>query len=73
MAEGDTRTTDTGKLLLFSYRTKLNTCLALSLLRHYLCMQFFVQWTGMYNIINKEMRSIGSAHVFCIHLVIFKK
>ena len=33
----------------------------------------FVQLTCLYNIINKETWSSGSAHVFFIHLVIFKE
>ena len=31
-----------------------------------------VQSTGIYNMINKETGSSGSAYAFCIHLVVFK-
>ena len=39
----------------------------------FLVYVLFVQSIGMYNIINKEKWSIGSAHVFFIHLVIYKE
>ena len=77
MAEGDTRNNNIGYSVdascFYSHigpsRMQFSSIIVQTLLVHVL----FVPLTGMYNIINKETRSSGSAHVFFIHLVIFKE
>ena len=77
MAEVDTRTKDTRDSVdarCFCSHIGPIECMFSSIIAQTLLVYVrFVQSTGMYNIINKETWSIGTAHVFFIHLVIYKE